>query len=153
MKIRERNIFSEEEMLQLGQQLADNCPNKIIIYLQGQLGAGKTTLVRGFLRGLGYEGTVKSPTYTLVEEYTIADKLIYHFDLYRCADPGELEFIGIRDYIQATAICLIEWPEQGKGYLPKADLIINISLDNQGRSIKLMASSLFAQDILNKLVF
>src|SRR5579863_7253640 len=116
------DITTPSEMEQLGAQLAKACPSKIIIFLEGPLGAGKTTLTRGFLRGLGYTGSVKSPTYTLVEPYQINNQRVFHFDLYRVVDPRELEFIGIREYFSEEAICIIEWPERARAFLPTPDL-------------------------------
>lgn len=120
-------IKNEEEMINLGVKLSQNHEKYTTIYLSGDLGAGKTTLVRGFLRGLGYKGKIKSPTYTLVETYDIAGKRFNHFDLYRLQDPTELEQIGLDDYIKDQT-CLIEWPERGGELLPKADVTIKIKI-------------------------
>ena len=119
-------IKNEKEMMQLGGKIADKFPRGGIVLLHGDLGVGKTTLVRGLLRHLGYKGTVKSPTYTLVEPYQFAERMIYHFDLYRLGDPEELEYMGGRDYWNEDALCLIEWPEMAQGYLPKADMALSL---------------------------
>ena len=119
--------------------------------LIGKNGAGKTTLTRGMVQGLGYQGNVKSPTYTLVEEYSIAGKMIYHFDLYRLADPEELEFMGIRDYFSQNCICLIEWAEKGKGILPEADLLVNIDYYDDARNMTLIAQNSVGEHILTQL--
>ena len=97
---------------QFGASLYKILPAKCVVFLQGDLGAGKTTLVRGFLRASGYNGTVKSPTYNIVEEYAIAQQAVFHFDLYRLSSPEELEWIGINDYFAQQSICFIEWPEK-----------------------------------------
>lgn len=123
----------------------------ITLYLNGELGAGKTTLSRGILQGLGWKGKVKSPTYTLVEEYKIGDKNIYHFDLYRLASPEELEFMGIRDYFNNNSICLIEWAEKGMGWINPADILVNLIYLHGGRQVELIAQTAQGKQILTQL--
>ena len=131
-------LATAEQTEQLGAELYQQLSDKQVIYLIGELGAGKTTLVRGFLRAAGHQGTVKSPTYTLVEEYTVKGRAFFHFDLYRLSDPEELEWIGIRDYFDQDAISFIEWPQRGQGQLPEADLIIKLELENSGRRVEII---------------
>ena len=135
----------------LGSELARLCDQGLVIFLKGELGAGKTTFARGFLRGLGYTGKVKSPTYTLVEEYVFPEKTCFHFDLYRLADPEELEFMGIRDFLLDRDILLIEWPEQGTGFLPDPDVQIDITYENTARKLVLKARTLKGNHILKQL--
>jgi tRNA threonylcarbamoyladenosine biosynthesis protein TsaE len=141
----ERRAKNESALVAFAASMARGIEGRtqgLVIYLHGQLGAGKTTFARGFLRGLGFDGIVKSPTYTLVEPYALADGLMcYHFDLYRLTDPEELEFTGARDYFSDSSICMIEWPERAPGYLPAADLEVELAPYEGGRSIRIRASS------------
>jgi len=138
--ISDKTIYIENEtaMMAFGGKLADDLQDGGVVLLKGELGAGKTTLVRGLLRHLGHQGIVKSPTYTLVEPYKLKGRKVYHFDLYRLGDPEELEYMGGRDYWESGALCLIEWPEQAEGYLPEADLTLEISYQESGRNINII---------------
>jgi tRNA threonylcarbamoyladenosine biosynthesis protein TsaE len=111
----------------------------LVIYLRGDLGAGKTTLVRGMLRALGYDGRVKSPTYTLIEQYDVAGLKLHHFDLYRFRDAEEWEAAGFRDEFNGCNICVVEWPEQAGELLPSADLEIIFTIRPNGRTLDLYA--------------
>jgi len=143
-------LKDESETVALGAKIAAALQGGEMIYLSGELGAGKTTLVRGLLHALGHKGNVKSPTYTLVEPYSVNDKYIYHFDLYRINDPEELEAMGIRDYCDGESICLYEWPEQGKEVLPAADIIFSLSHSDSGREVKIEAKSSKGEHILSQ---
>ena len=144
-------LADEAATVALGGKLARTFAAGGVIYLQGNLGAGKTTLCRGLLQALGHSGAVKSPTYTLVEPYQLGERNLYHFDLYRLGDPEELEYMGIRDYFNDENLCLIEWPERGEGFLPAADLIVKVSPIPMGASVGRQAA-LNAQSPLGKLV-
>jgi tRNA threonylcarbamoyladenosine biosynthesis protein TsaE len=134
-----------------GSRLAQAARQGGVIFLQGELGAGKTTLVRGFVRALGYAGRVKSPTYTLLESYRLEGTNLYHLDLYRLADAEELEWIGIRDLLEDADLCLVEWPERGLGVLPSPDLEIQIEYHGVGRVLELLPSSDRGRDIVRQL--
>jgi tRNA threonylcarbamoyladenosine biosynthesis protein TsaE len=126
---------------QLGMSLAGQLTPGMRIYLTGQLGAGKTTLVRAMLNALGHAGRVKSPSYTLVESYTISRLYLYHFDFYRFKDPNEWIDSGFRDLFAGDAVCLVEWPEKALGFLPEPDLEISMAVESTGRCATLTAHS------------
>lgn len=121
----------------------------LIIFLRGDLGAGKTTLVRGILRSLGYNGKVKSPTYNLVELYKFSRLYFYHFDFYRFSDPLEWEEAGFREYFNENSICLVEWPEKAEKLLPIADVQISFTIIETGRNIEIQAGTEVGRQCLN----
>jgi len=129
------NIKDEQAMLAAGAQLALQLKPGMLIFLVGDLGAGKTTFVRGVLRGLGHTESVKSPTYNLVEPYDINNQPVFHFDLYRLMDSEELEYMGMRDYLNDEAICFIEWPDKGEGLLPEPDMQVQILIKGTQREL------------------
>jgi len=135
-------------MVDCGARLAAASGPGLVVFLCGGLGMGKTTLTRGFIQSLGHSGAVKSPTYTLVEPYQLGRLQVYHFDLYRLGDAEELEFMGIRDYFTDESICLVEWPERGKGVLPPADLVITIEREGLGRRLDLCAATELGNTVL-----
>lgn len=134
---RVRILVGDEAMRAFGERLGTLLEAPCVVFLQGDLGAGKTTLSQGILRGLGHSGRVKSPTYTLVEPYELGDRECYHFDLYRLGSPEELEFLGVRDLLGPRAIALIEWPQRGMPLLPPADLRIDIETIDEGDARRL----------------
>lgn len=149
----EVNLFLSDEAatLRLGQFLGENLRPGGTLFLDGTLGAGKTTLARGLLGYLGHTGAVKSPTYTLVEPYQLADLHVFHFDLYRLGDPEELEFMGIRDYFAPGHICVVEWPSRGEGFLPLPDLTIALEVAPPGRLARLSAATGWGRQLLASL--
>lgn len=149
------NLVDEQATVLMGKKLADLVKEKlnkgIVVYLNGDLGAGKTTITRGFVQGMGHEGHVKSPTYTLVEPYDLGQWKVYHFDLYRLGDPEELEFMGIRDYFNDDCNCFIEWPEKGAGLLANADITINMAYQGEQRIVDFQAHSTLGKNLLTAL--
>jgi len=135
------HLADEAATLALGVEIAAALHLGLIVFLRGNLGAGKTTLARGILRGLGYQGKVKSPTYNLVELYKISRLYFYHFDFYRFNDPIEWEDAGFREYFNAESICLVEWPEKARGLLPAADLEILLGITETGRNVEIQAGT------------
>ena len=150
MSVFTTRIDGEEAMVRFGQKLGTSLSCGVV-YLFGELGAGKTTLCRGILRSKGYQGAVKSPTYTLVEPYILEHIDLYHFDLYRLSDPEELEFMGIRDYLLPKNLCVIEWPQMGEGILPEADIEVSISVDGTGRKVRITSFSESGEDVVKQL--
>lgn len=142
---------SPTEQEAVGARLAAVMDRGCIVYLEGELGAGKTTLVRGFLRGMGYTGNVKSPTYTLLEPYETARLPCYHFDLYRLGDPEELEYLGIRDLLGSESVILVEWPERGEGFLPASDLTVRIRYRDGGRDLEFIPRTTIGRAVVERL--
>lgn len=136
-----RDLPDEAATLECGAKLGEAVRPGLNIYLHGELGAGKTTLVRGLLQRLGHAGKVKSPTYTLVEPYVVSGLELYHFDLYRFIDPEEWDASGFRDYFNAQTICVVEWPEQADGYLPAADIDIHLQQHGDGRRAVMISNT------------
>lgn len=132
-------LVDEFATVALGRVLAELRPPSATIYLHGDLGAGKTTFSRGFIQACGHPGVVKSPTYTLIEPYELASGKIYHLDLYRLADPEELEYLGMDELTKENVSSLIEWPERGSHFLPAADLVIALDQPESGRQATLTA--------------
>ena len=147
----ESHLSDEVATVAMGNQIAAIIEQGAVIYLHGDLGAGKTTFTRGVVQGFGHTGKVKSPTYTLVEPYELEKANVYHFDLYRLGDPEELEYMGIRDYFSADAICVVEWPEKGGEIIPVPDLDITLSYVDDERKIVIKSASERGVAIVEKL--
>lgn len=147
------SLATLDETQRLGSQLSDVIKELweqgITLYLEGDLGAGKTTLSRFIIQGLGHVGNVKSPTYTLVEPYELEKGKVHHFDLYRLSDPEELEYMGVREYFSKNTLSIVEWPEKGLNYLAPADLMITLSLD-ENRAAHIQAYTELGELIVNR---
>ena len=148
-----RFLAAEADTLALGAALALGLRPGMVVYLCGELGAGKTTLARGVLRGLGVTERVKSPTFTLVEPYTISSLYLYHFDFYRFNRSEEWEDAGLREYFDRSSVCLVEWPEKAGGQLPAPDVRIALAVDGSGRNITLSADTEAGRDCLKRLQY
>ena len=146
-----RFLAAEADTLALGAALAPGLRPGMVVYLCGELGAGKTTLARGVLRGLGVTERIKSPTFTLVEPYTISSLYLYHFDFYRFNRSEEWEDAGLREYFDRASVCLVEWPEKAGGRLPAPDVRIALAVDGSGRSVTLSADTEAGKDCLKRL--
>lgn len=137
-----------EAMEALGARIAHALRGRGLVFLAGELGTGKTTLVRGALRHMGHQGSVKSPTFTLVEPYEINSQMVFHFDLYRLGDPGELEFMGFRDYVADDTLCFVEWPERGMGRLPPPDIEVRLEYRGERRGAVIGAATARGEALL-----
>ena len=151
MEKREFTLANEAETVKIGTQLSEVIKPPLTLFLEGDLGAGKTTFSRGLIQSLGHQGAVKSPTYTLVEPYELDSLKVFHFDLYRLMDPEELEFMGIRDYFSDDSLCIVEWPERGQGLLPQADIHIEIQYLETGRKLVMEARTENGEALLKQL--
>lgn len=147
----DKYLSDEAATLALGARLGAALDPGLYLALSGDLGAGKTTFARGVLRGLGFEGRVKSPTYTLVEVYKLSKLDLYHFDLYRFEDPQELWDAGFRDDFGIGNVCLVEWPERAQGLLPPPDIEISLSAEGNGRRVRIGAKTEQGAICLNRL--
>ncbi|MGE5027261.1 MAG: tRNA (adenosine(37)-N6)-threonylcarbamoyltransferase complex ATPase subunit type 1 TsaE [Betaproteobacteria bacterium] len=146
-----RHLADERATEAFGAELAKVLKPGLMIALSGDLGSGKTALVRAMLRALGYSGKVKSPTYTLVEFYVISRLYLYHFDFYRFNDPDEWHEAGFREYFNENSVCFVEWPEKAGGLLPSPDLGIFLEIREPGREITVEAGSEKGRQCLNQL--
>lgn len=149
MNVFDCKLPDEQATLAFGTKLASCCSPPLVIFLLGQLGAGKTTFVRGFLRGLGYRAKVKSPSYNLVECYEFENQAVCHFDFYRIQDPHELDFMGLQEYWQSSTIFLIEWPEKVASFLPAVDLVCSLETAGEGRALHMEAKSALGLKVLS----
>ncbi|PWW34487.1 UNVERIFIED_ORG: tRNA threonylcarbamoyladenosine biosynthesis protein TsaE [Idiomarina abyssalis] len=150
-EVHQCELADEEGTLALAKKFSQVLQTPLVVYLRGELGAGKTAFCRGVIQAMGHSGAVKSPTYTLVEPYQLQGWRIHHFDLYRLADPEELEYMGIRDYFSEDTLNFIEWPDKGYGWLPGADIEIRIEYAGTGRKLTFSALTEAGQQIIKTL--
>jgi tRNA threonylcarbamoyladenosine biosynthesis protein TsaE len=144
--VRGDTAFPREQDLEIfAHEFAADLHAPLVIWLQGDLGAGKTTFARGLIHALGYKGRVKSPTYGLLEQYDLGSLQVLHMDLYRISDPGELEFLGLEDLLDDQTVLLIEWPDKGGQWLPEPDFIFNFGYAHEGRDLHWTACTNAAQ--------
>jgi tRNA threonylcarbamoyladenosine biosynthesis protein TsaE len=148
----EMHLADEAATRALGARLARVIMPGLALYLRGDLGSGKTTLVRGLLRGLGYTGRVKSPTYALVELYAVSRLNLYHFDFYRFREPKEWRDTGFNEYFNGASVCLVEWPEKAAGLLPVADLDIALEFAGDRRDLSIRAGTQSGKACLDRLL-
>ncbi|HXF67084.1 MAG TPA: tRNA (adenosine(37)-N6)-threonylcarbamoyltransferase complex ATPase subunit type 1 TsaE [Burkholderiales bacterium] len=146
-----RFLPAEADTLALGAEFASCLEPGLVVYLEGELGAGKTTFARGVLRGLGYSGKVKSPSFALVELYKVSRLYLYHFDFFRFTDPRELGEAGFREYFSPDSVCLVEWPEKAAGALPAADLRVVLKAADSGRQAEIHAETETGRHCLERL--
>ena len=151
MPLISRFLPAESDTLAMGAALAAGLEPGLVIYLSGELGTGKTTFARGLLRGLGYDGRVKSPSFTLVEPYELSRLYLYHFDFYRFTDPRELDEAGFREHFNPASVCLVEWPEKAAGVVPAADIRIRLQVTGSGRQLELDADTEAGRRCIRKL--
>lgn len=144
-------LGSDADTVHWGERVGYTLAGRGIVYLYGELGAGKTTFCRGILRSYGYLGSVKSPTYTIIEPYELAAARIFHFDLYRLMQADEWHYLGADAYFSGQTICLVEWPQRAAEYLPSGDLAITLVYAQEGRKMQAEALSDYGYKILKAL--
>ncbi|MBX3692499.1 MAG: tRNA (adenosine(37)-N6)-threonylcarbamoyltransferase complex ATPase subunit type 1 TsaE [Dokdonella sp.] len=136
-----RKAIDEAGLVAIARALAQTAPPGMVVYLHGELGAGKTTFARAWLGAAGVDGRIKSPTYSLIESYPLGTTAAHHLDLYRLADPGELEWLGLADLVDGRSFMLVEWPERGGDAVPPADLHVCLDHAGEARDLRIVPAS------------